>query len=757
MRPVMRWWWAGAGTGLVCLVGAVVWMWGARQGDVDPGSALVALVGAALAVVSLRQGLTAQRQAESDVEVWAEQLARLVLKAESAQHHQLLGAVEAIEVGFSSSGQVTARREPLLGEIVGFYRGLKPPQRLVVTGGPGAGKTVLAVTLILGLLRSRAAGQLVPVRLSAADWDPEVSVRDWLTGQLTAAFGLAPVTAEALLEAGRILPVIDGLDEMDELDGSGYGSRAGLAVQALNKYQWAGKYAPLVLTCRSSHYEALTEADTAIGNAVRIVLHPVSPIQACQFLRDRAGRSDKAQARWEPVLDQLGGRYFPPGEVRQNNALADALFTPWQLTLAATVYNERDQTGAYRRDPQHLTTFTTDDEVKAHLLPLFIPARVADARAAALSAGRSPHRLVSDPDKTHRWLAELARHLRDNSSRSPLARPTPARPRWRLPPACRTLSNTDLTLHELWAMEPHRSRTFGLLAGVAVMLTVIAIGAIGLLAAVLFHPALGYRPLQIYGVLAAALGFTGLMAVPGPLDIWWPQPARFSFVLFGTPPGRREVCFRLLAPMGLWLVGGLAGGFVLGLLAGFADGITTEFNDGFMDVILTRCAHGVANGLGLAVVAGPIFGFAFFMDGFLAPDAKVRGPRDIIRVDVVGWVGFGLAYGLVSGVTGGLMVGFVSGQARGWAFGITFGLVLGLVFGLWLKPAFSSRGLGGLVGLRYFGFLLATRGRLPWFLGRFLDQAYQVGLLRISGIAYQFRHEELQTYLAAHNRPPSSH
>ncbi|MEU7942511.1 hypothetical protein [Microbispora bryophytorum] len=76
-------------------------------------------------------------------------------------------------------------------------------------------------------------------------------------------------------------------------------------------------------------------------------------------------------------------------------------------------------------------------------------------------------------------------------------------------------------------------------------------------------------------------------------------------------------------------------------------------------------------------------------------------------------------------------------------FGLGIGLPLGLPFGL--------------SGSRYVALLVCTRRWnaiwLPWRLGRFLHWAYSVGLTRIAGIAYQFRHRELQDYLATHPLP----
>ncbi|MCF2528525.1 DNA/RNA helicase domain-containing protein [Yinghuangia soli] len=60
-----------------------------------------------------------------------------------------------------------ADRAGTLGEGVAYYRRLRPG-RLVVTGAPGAGKTVLALQLMLGLLEERRPEDPVPVRLPLA-------------------------------------------------------------------------------------------------------------------------------------------------------------------------------------------------------------------------------------------------------------------------------------------------------------------------------------------------------------------------------------------------------------------------------------------------------------------------------------------------------------------------------------------------------------------------------------------------------------
>ncbi len=87
----------------------------------------------------------------------------------------------------------------------------------------------------------------------------------------------------------------------------------------------------------------------------------------------------------------------------------------------------------------------------------------------------------------------------------------------------------------------------------------------------------------------------------------------------------------------------------------------------------------------------------------------------------------------------GLPFGLGEGLVRGLKFGLVFGLPVGLVGEAW--PAF-------LLASKW----LVVRGRCPWRLMSFLEDAYRLGLLRVVGSAYQFRHAELQDHLA----PPAA-
>ncbi|MCZ0975777.1 helix-turn-helix domain-containing protein [Streptomyces albulus] len=108
-----------------------------------------------------------------------------------------------------------------LDAIVNVYRRI-PSGRLVVLGRSGSGKTILAVRFALDHLKARGHADAVPVIFSIGSWDPTaITLRDWLAAQLRRDHpGLAAPgpggtnLAEGLVETGRILPVLDGFDEI---------------------------------------------------------------------------------------------------------------------------------------------------------------------------------------------------------------------------------------------------------------------------------------------------------------------------------------------------------------------------------------------------------------------------------------------------------------------------------------------------------------------------------------------------------------
>ncbi len=90
--------------------------------------------------------------------------------------------------------------------------------KLLIFGGAGAGKTTLLQQLALEL-RDRAfenATAPVPVLFHLSSWrDREMAIAPWLLAELQAKYGIRPDVGQQWLENGQILPLLDGLDELE--------------------------------------------------------------------------------------------------------------------------------------------------------------------------------------------------------------------------------------------------------------------------------------------------------------------------------------------------------------------------------------------------------------------------------------------------------------------------------------------------------------------------------------------------------------
>ncbi|MFI9379602.1 BTAD domain-containing putative transcriptional regulator [Kutzneria sp. NPDC052558] len=581
-----------------------------------------------------------------------------------------------------------------LTDVVAKFRQV-PARQLVVLGEPGAGKSVLAILLTLGLLADPPAGEPVPVLLPLASWDPHTEhLHAWLARKLVEEYpGLANTAAYGkdaamrLVLGNRIIPVLDGLDETPP-------ALHTAAIDALDRAAAGGR--PLVVTCRSAEYEdAVQRTGAFLTRAAVVEIEPVEPEDALAFL---TARRRLGETRWRPIADRL--RRDPTG------ALAQALRTPLMVDLTRTAYADPARDPAELCDPER---FPDRASIERHLLDSYLPAVYpAQPPPPDRPARFHGYRL----DQAERWLGFLARP-----------------------------EQHDLAWWRLDRTEPRLA--MGLCLGLPPALLFALTGWL----------AAGPWLAAVYGVSFGAAGFVThtFGRRPGPLRV----EARFH----GTA-GRFARRFAVGAIIGTALCLGWslpAGAIALfagvfGLAVGVHVWLDTPMDADRVASPLTVLRHDRAATLLFTASFMVSLGLFFALALLLTPDEsgiEILDGRYDLELGLAGGVAGGLlghffvprlggvAYGLAGAVIGGQIIPAAAGLPQALLPGALFGLSVGLSVCL-------SRAWGTFAMTRLW---LASRGRIPWRLLPFLDDAHRRGVLRQVGAVYQFRHARLRERL----------
>ncbi|MDF3300101.1 trypsin-like serine protease [Streptomyces tropicalis] len=631
-------------------------------------------------------------------------------------------ADQALDVHCSAvDGEEYARNAqaiPITHDSIDAYYLALSPRRLVITGPSGSGKTILALRLMRRLLD--VPGQPVPVYFNLAAWRvPSADIRrmtpdarpralakcfeGWLVDQLLENdLVVTRRDAQRLVEGRRILPVLDGMDQIlpDRASAEPASRSQNFVLDdlvcALNSYRdiHGGSRGALVLATRARKDFESETCDIPLPEGSVVQVERLTWRQIQEHLESGRGPRDQktnSPVDWGPVLGDIAAH-------GDQSVAARRLDTPWKLTLAEWAAASHHVTPAYLITPD-----TSDADVEEELLASFVPS-VHGYHSVHTSgtSGKSPQQAMN-------WLTVLAQHL--EQSRGTVHGVS--------------LSGREVVLARIWPVAGTWRVRFAHLAVHTVPLMFFGLACV--IAAVsgpghagdfftghwpAFTSATGTR-------LTWALCLSGGLLVAGAyfaLRYWpWMPPTHWPLLAFAQ---RRTQGLRIRrGPRRI--VSGVEIGSAIGLGVGMA----------------VMLAFGWVLGIAVGAVVAALFGW--FMEAKVGLDRTLSGnfaPEFFWALDMLGAVAFA---GLGALVFPWLDYSWTTGLA----FGGCFGFVLG--FGFFLVP-----------WLRYITAMTLARKELPWRLAAFLDWARKAGLMTISGVGFQFRHQELQEWIVR-KRPPS--
>ncbi|KUL22074.1 NACHT domain-containing protein [Streptomyces regalis] len=597
-------------------------------------------------------------------------------------------------------------------DILAVFRKV-PSRRLVVLGGPGSGKSVLAVRFLLDYLTDRREDQQtapVAVLLSLSSWNPSAQPKfmEWAASRIARDYpaladmgGTGSSAAAELLDNGRLLLVLDGFDELAA-------EARPQVLRALNAMRGRDE-GKVLLTSRPAEYAAAVEEAGFLSAAAVIELESLGTEDLRHFLpltvgtngrktsdgsdnHDGPGGKDPSgDSKWQPVLDALSGSglvHGPDGEQKSARAamLRDVLSTPLMVALARTAYSD---TSASPDELLKSKRFRKREKVEDHLLDQFVTA-----------VYRTPPSTYSTPtdrwsaDEARDWLRSLARRLQRLGLREIVW--------WRLSPgvpeACRLALET--------------------------------------------------------AALALTLGVTGWLVFGQPQRTEQPPPPAALIVqsavcLIALLTRRPRGTDTGIAPRRL---------VVRGRLRAF--------------VTQASLAAAVVLPVGLAMRVNPVilavlpllFGMRRLVD-HAVDISRAGSPQELLRADRTAVVVLAPVYALRGEGPGAVRSWLLAFAALGpllvtAAWHRTGGrdVVGPLIWTAGGASSFIALALLGVAGSAWWGFTatriaLALTGRLPWGFASFLEDAHRRGVLRQAGGVYEFRHARLQDRLAGGTAP----
>jgi len=200
-------------------------------------------------------------------------------------------------------------------------------QYLLVLGKPGAGKSTFATHLAVACCRDEAVKDWIPILLRCSEFDTRKSFK--LIDELEIAFGTEPDITQRILKSGKVLLVLDGLDEVS----SQFWQDICQEITNLVKNSYAHK---IYVTCRTD-----LKDDKLPSTFERIEIVDFDKLQQNQFIENWFAIADKDPKSWLTLRLQRQPECTSQiliNHIQQNDRLWELAKTPILLSLICLVY-----------------------------------------------------------------------------------------------------------------------------------------------------------------------------------------------------------------------------------------------------------------------------------------------------------------------------------------------------------------------------------------------------------------------------------
>jgi transcriptional regulator with XRE-family HTH domain len=190
-------------------------------------------------------------------------------------------------------------------------------RELLILGEPGAGKSTVLLRLaqMLAQQAEQEEAHPLPVILCLSSWaEHQPALEVWMSDQLALTYDVSQKLSAQWVRNERILPLLDGLDEMDAASRSA-------CIAAINAYHREHLLVPLVICSRRTEYE----------DAAR---HQKLALQSAELIQPLTFEQVSAS------LDQIGQPLHNLRQILQTNqALQELTTTPLMLSILMLTYS----------------------------------------------------------------------------------------------------------------------------------------------------------------------------------------------------------------------------------------------------------------------------------------------------------------------------------------------------------------------------------------------------------------------------------